>query len=76
MPLEIELGKLIDRFGTQSILGRSIGAKEVRRIMTAEYVVNSYISMTKSNNYAAWVNDHPQEAEMLSHAAGLVENNE
>lgn len=74
MPQEIEMGRLIDRFGAQAVLGRPMGAKEIRRIMAAEYVLNAYRSMTSSENYAAWVNDHPQEAELLSQAAKLVTN--
>ena len=74
MPKEIELGRLIDRFGAEAVLGRPIGAKEARRIMAAEYVVKAYESMTRSSNYAAWVNDHPREAEMLAAAAGESEN--
>jgi len=72
MPREIELGRLIDRFGAQAVMGRALGAKEIKRIMAAEYIVKAYESMTKAENYAAWVSEHPREAGALGEAAGMV----
>ncbi len=37
-PTEIEAARLIDRFGAQAVYGRSLGVREMRRIMLAERV--------------------------------------
>ena len=70
--MEIELGKIIDRFGAQAVFGRTIGAKEIRRIAMAETIVRLFRERAASDNWAAWAGNNPEYAELLSRAAELA----
>jgi len=72
IPQEIRLARYIDRFGAQAVIGRTLSANEVNRIMAAEEVMAAYQSRAKSDNWAAWAGEHPHYAELLSRAARLV----
>lgn len=72
IPREIELGKVVDRFGAQAIFGRSIGAKEIKRIAMSETIVRLFRERAKAENWAAWVVNNQAEAELLSIAAELA----
>ena len=71
-PREIELGRMINRFGAQAVFGRAMGAAEIRRIEISERIVRLYIEREKSDNWAAWVMNNPGDAELLSMAAELA----
>lgn len=63
---EILLGRLVERFGALAVLGRAtIGAGEMRRMLTAERVVQAYQDRQRSPNWAAWAMEHPDESELL-----------
>ena len=72
IPQEIRLARYIDRFGAQAVMGRTLSANEVKRIMAAEEVITAYQSRAKSENWAAWAGEHPHYAELLSKAAGMT----
>ncbi len=72
IPAELKLARCIDRFGAQAVIGRTLSAREVNRIMAAEAVIASYQSRAKAADWAAWANTHPGEAELLSRAAELA----
>ena len=72
IPQEIRLARCLDRFGAQAVMGRTLSANEVNRIMAAEAVIASYQSRAKAADWAAWANAHPGEAELLSRAAELA----
>ena len=68
MPAEIRLLREVDRFGAQAVFGRTLGAKEIRRMMIAENIVNAYRARAASENWAAWETDNPQVAALLNAA--------
>jgi hypothetical protein len=67
-PREIILLNLVDRFGAQGVLGRALGAGEIRRMLTAEAVVRAYQERERSGNWAAWVREHPEKDRLLREA--------
>lgn len=57
----------IDRFGVQPILGRNVlYFGELRRLILAENVVNSYRARARSENWASWTKDNPVMAQILA----------
>ncbi len=72
IPREIELGRMVNRFGAQAIFGRAIGAREIHRITMAETIVRLFRERERAENWAAWVVNNPAEAELLSKAAELA----
>lgn len=68
------LARLVERFGTRAILGReTLGAGEVRRMLTAERVVRAYDERQRSPNWAVWSMEHPGEAELLGQCLAAEE---
>ena len=68
----MRLARYIDRFGAQAVLGRVMGAGEIRRIEMAERVIQIYQSRKQAENWKEWVHSHPKEAELLAYAEGLT----
>jgi len=54
------------------VFGRTIGAKEIRRIAMAETIVRLFRERAASDNWAAWAGNNPEYAELLSRAAELA----
>ena len=73
IPAELKLARCIDRFGAQAVIGRTLSAREVNRIMAAEAVIAAYRNRAKAENWAAWAGEHPNDAELLSIAAELAD---
>jgi hypothetical protein len=69
----MELLRYIDRFGL-GVLGRQAGAGELRRMATAERVVNAYQARARAGDWVKWSKDYPESARLLSIGARL--NNE
>lgn len=72
IPKEIRLARCLDRFGAQAVMGRTLSANEVNRIMAAEAVIAAYRNRAKAENWAAWAGEYPNDAELLSKAAELA----
>lgn len=72
LPKELRLAQYIDRFGAQAVLGRLMGAGEIRRIDMAERIIRIYQSRKQAANWKEWVGSHPKEAELLAYAEGLT----
>ncbi len=72
IPQEIRLARCLDRFGAQAVMGRTLSANEVNRIMAAEAVMAAYRNRAKAENWAAWAVEYPNDAELLSKAAELA----
>ena len=68
MPEELELLAFIDRFGALAVMGRTLSAGEMRRMMTAENVVKWAAERAKAENWAAWAKEHPHKAALLAEA--------
>jgi len=63
MPIEILAGRLIDRFGVESVFGRPLIQPERAGILAAEAVVRFYHSYKKYG--VDWTLSHPDEARLL-----------
>ena len=78
-PREIEVGMHIDTFGAAAVLGRVMGAGELRRIAFAKNVVRAYQSrkyhrdQNGNENWVDWTNKHPDLAHILNAAERAVE---
>lgn len=74
MPREYEIGRLIDRFGAQSVYGRLLGVGEMRRIMRVEAIVSAYQSRENwrdeggKTNLADWSRKHAGLSRLLNEA--------
>jgi hypothetical protein len=67
--LEIALGNLINRFGVEAILGKSVlSVNEIKRIQSAEIIERLYIQRQASTNWAAWASANKEQAEILAEA--------
>lgn len=65
----------IDRFGSQSVYGRVLSAKEMRQMITAENVVKAYRAQTISGNtWIEFVVNNPNAPKLLDFAEELVKN--
>jgi hypothetical protein len=79
MPREIELGQYLEAYGAQAVMGRVMGAGELRRITVARNVINAYRSRegyrdAEGNvNWAAWAESHKELARILNMAAQTAE---
>jgi hypothetical protein len=59
----------IDRFGIEAITGRrQFYFGELRRLIVAENIVNSYQARAKSKSWAIWANDNPAMSHLLNDA--------
>lgn len=63
MPIEIQVGRLINRFGVESVLGRPLVRPELDNILAAEAMVRFYLSYKKYG--VDWTLAHPDEARLL-----------
>lgn len=79
MPREYELGQHLEAFGVQAVLGRVMGAGELRRIAAVRNVVEAYRSRARyrdgggNENWAEWASHNHQAAEVLNMAARAME---
>ena len=78
-PREIEVGMHIETFGAVAVMGRVMGAGEIRRIAAARNVVRAYQSRKYhrdaggNENWAQWTHEHPDLARILNAAERAVE---
>jgi len=72
-PYELRLLSYLDRFGgAQNVLGRALGAGEMRRMIVAENISKWRAERDKSESWAAWENDNPEKAQALHDARKLA----
>lgn len=50
------------------MLGRPLGAGEIRRMITAENIVRAYTERKRSTDWAGWASANPTEARLLDQA--------
>ena len=63
------MGKLIDRFGAQAVMGRSyLGYGEISRILYVERVVHAHQQRDASENWVAWAQANPDSNHLLIEA--------
>jgi hypothetical protein len=80
---ELRLLGYLDRYGgALNVLGRPLGAKELRRMTVAENIKTWYEERGKVENMVEWTQNNPDKAEALHHAykeavkLGLLEGND
>ena len=71
---EVLLLAYIDRFGVDAVMGRQLGAGEMRRMTVAENIVKAYRSRAKADNWAEWANLYPDLNRILEDAMLAVED--
>ena len=67
-PQELIQASYIDRFGVQAVMGRQLGAGEMRRMIMAENIVNAYHNRQRAADWVKWAEDYPDEAVLLNYA--------
>lgn len=68
-PAELQMLAYLDRFGgAVNVLGRPLGAGEMRKMAMAENVVMAYQARSKSKNWAVWAQKNKAEAKLLEAA--------
>lgn len=68
LPEEIRLAQLVERFGSYSVFGRPLGAKEITNMELAESIVYLYQIKNAHENQAEWANTHPADNALLMYA--------
>ena len=72
MSKELRLLNFIDRFGVEGVLGRTLGASEIRRMASAESIATWYEEQYKAQNIVEWQQSNPEKAEALHEAYKLA----
>ena len=62
---------MIDRYGGQSIYGRVLGVREVRRMQLAARTLNTALSFRGSPDWQVWQEQHPNDFDFLTYAIRL-----
>ena len=68
IPRELILLHNIEKYGAQAVLGRTLGAGEIRRMNVAENIVRAYQSRKQSDNWATWAEVNPELNRILEDA--------
>jgi len=70
---EMQLLGYLDRYGgATNVLGRPLGAGEMRRMTIAENVCKWYQERESAGNVAEWTGSNPQKADTLHEARRLA----
>lgn len=74
-PMELTQLYYIDRFGALAVTGRqTLGAGEIRRMITADNIVRAYQDRATSKNWADWASKNKSMSRLLNEAAKLAED--
>jgi hypothetical protein len=64
---EMRLLRSLDRYGgAANVLGRVLGAGEIRRMNAAQNICNWYAEREAAENMVEWTESNPQKAETLN----------
>ena len=70
---ELMLGWAIDKYGVQSVYGRTLSFHEIRMLDMADNVVRAYRERAQSENWAQWAEKNHAKARLLGRAVKLYE---
>ena len=73
MPREMELLRAIQAYGAQAVIGRPLGAGEIRRMNVASNVITYHAQRAASGDWVKWETDNPDEAALLNRAMLMAE---
>jgi len=73
MPRELELLSAIQAYGAQAVIGRPLGAGEIRRMNVASNVIAYHKQRAASGDWVKWGTDNPDEAALLNRAMLMAE---
>lgn len=77
MPLEIEAGRLIGRFGAPAVYGRPMGLVEMRAIALAENAERAYrgyrAAVDSEAGSVSWAEKNPEQAALVARAVLALE---
>lgn len=72
-PDELILLSYIDRFGVEAVTGKkTLSFGDVRRMITAENIVEAYRDRKGSGNWAEWAEKNPAVSALLMHVEMLL----
>lgn len=76
-PGELILLSYIDRFGVEAVTGdKVLGFGDVRRMITAENIVEAYRDRRRSGNWGEWAEKNPSAASLLKQVEMLLNEDE
>jgi len=71
---EILIGRMINRFGVHAVMGRPyLGALEIKKIYSAEKVLQIYREKDRASSWAEWAKSNPEDAAYLARAIKAAE---
>jgi hypothetical protein len=73
---ELILGWAVDKYGAQSVYGRTLSFHEIRTLDMAANVVNAYHERMRSENWAEWAEKNHAKARLLNAAGILAQEDE
>jgi len=75
LPNELILLSYIDRFGVEAVTGSKIlSFGDVRRMITAENIVEAYRDRKRSGNWGEWAEKNPSAALLLKQVEMTLED--
>jgi len=74
LPAEIELLAAVDRYGSNAVFGRVVGAGEIRRMNAAENTIRAYRDREQSDDWPKWARDNPGLARLLAIATKAADD--
>jgi len=69
---ELELLSNIRVYGAEAVVGRPLGAGEIRRMNVAKNIVNAYNDKINADNQAQWAKDNKNKDAILMEALKLA----
>ena len=73
---ELKLGWAINKYGAQSVYGRTLSFQELRMLDLADNIVKIYRERAQADNWAKWAEDNPQKARLIGIAGKLAQGKE
>lgn len=68
---ELVLAWAVEKYGSQSVYGRTLSFHEIRMMDMADNIVRAYYERSRSDNWAEWAEKNHAKARLLN-AAGLL----
>ena len=64
----LELVDLVDRFGAQAVLGRTLRREEMLKMVYADNIRNGYQERQRSGDWAEWAKSNPDMNDLINDA--------
>ena len=70
---ELVLLSNINKYGTESVMGRALGHNEILSMNTAQVIVSAYNERFKATDWVKWAQDNPAQSRLVNEAMKLAE---